>query len=386
MKEKLFILLLVMCLLLGCSPGTLAAEGGEARVVFEGTVPDSAGYFQVTMTMYDVTFRVYQFALRYDPAVVQPVDQKGNATVDFDAFAVKEPAWISTVGTELNSETGLIDFTGYIMPGTTGALLDDTSQAVVGPDGLKVYTFYFKQLQAGDSALQVATEEKGEPYRPACPQGVIVGGENGVIPVTVTFRMAEAVGTGSSETFTGQPSGSSTTQQPPAKTVDELLAQAVFLEIGSHAAVVEGGVTTIYPGERSITAYAHDNRTFVPVRFVAERLGADVGWENDTQTVVVEKDGHTVRMAVGSRTYTLDGVEKTLDVPAEFAASTGGNSRTMVPVRFVTEALGYQVEWEQARNLVVIAPPGVEWAPDGTVEGQAMDRVRSLLAMYSSFV
>lgn len=386
MRKTWLALLLVLCMVPGLSPGAGAAEGSSARVVFESTVPDSAGYFQVTMTMYDVTFRVYQFALRYDPAVVQPVDREGNAAVDFDAFAVKEPAWISTVGTELNSETGLIDFTGYIMPGTTGALLDDTSQAVVGPEGLKVYTFSFKQLQAGDSALQVATKEKGEPYRPACPQGVIVGGEDGVMPVTVTFQLDEAVGSGGSEEFTDSPAEHPSTQQPPAKTVDELLEQAVFLEIGNHAAVVKGGVTAIYPGERGVTAYAHDNRTFVPVRFVAERLGADVGWENDTQTVVVKKDGHTVRMAVGSLTYTLDGVEKTLDVPAEFSASTGGNSRTMVPVRFVTEALGYQVEWDQSRNLVVIAPPSSEWDPDGTVEGQAMDQVLSLLAMYGSFV
>ena len=65
--------------------------------------------------------------------------------------------------------------------------------------------------------------------------------------------------------------------RPP--TADELLDGSVILELGGHAALVEGGVTAIYPGERSVTAYAHDNRTFVPVRFVAERLGAQVGWE-----------------------------------------------------------------------------------------------------------
>lgn len=385
MKKRWFALLLAACLTLGFSPGVLAAEDGTAQVIFESTVPDSSGRFQVTMTMYDVTFRVYQFALRYDPTVVTPVDRNGNEAIHFQDFAVKEPNWISTVGTELNAETGLIDFTGYILPGTDGDRLDELSQAVVGTGGLKVYTFFFQKLNEGDAALQVATKEKGEPYRPACPQGVIVAGEDGNVPVTVTFRMAQAVGTGGSEVFDGTSSGSTSDTQPPDKTVDEWLEQAVFLEIGNYAAVVEGGVTAIYPGERSVTAYAHGNRTFVPVRFVAERLGAEVGWENDTQTVVVEKNGHTVRMAVGSLTYTLDGVEKSLDVPAEFSASTDGNSRTMVPVRFVTEALGYQVEWEPARNLVVIAPSEAKWDPDGTVEGQTMDRVLGLLAIYGSF-
>ena len=410
MKKRLFALLLAACMALGASPGALAAgEDTAARVVFESTAPDSAGCFTVTMTMYDVTFRVYQFALRYDPAVATPVDQNGTAVDSFGGFAKKDPGtdWISTVGTELNAETGLIDFSGYIMPGTEGEPLDDTSQAVVGSDGLLIYTFYFKKVAEGDASIQVATQEKGEPYRPACPQGVIVAGEDGNVPVTVTFRMAEAVGTGGSEVFEGTSSGngsnnssdngsgngsgggtahSGSVPETPAKTVDELLAQAVFLEIGSHAAVVEGGVTAIYPGEPMVTAYAHDDRTFVPVRFVAERLGAEVAWENDTRTVVIEKGGHTVRMPVGSLTYTLDGVEQTLDVPAELTASTDGNARTMVPVRFVTEALGYQVEWDQPRNLVVIVPGTAEWDHDGDVEGRTMDEALSLLAMYGGFV
>lgn len=386
MKRRMLALLLAAGTALSMTPGALAAEPETARVVFESSAPDSEGYFDVTMTVYDVTFRVYQFALRYDTAVVTPVDQNGAAVDSFGGFAEKNPdtRWISTVGTELNDQTGLIDFSGYIMPGTQGELLDELGQATVGSNGLQIYTFHFQKTGEGDAALQVATQEKGEPYRPACPQGVIVAGEDGQVPVTVTFQMDQEVGTGGSQDFTGEES----IDQPakPEKTVDDLLDQTIFLEIGSHAAVVEGGVTAIYPGERAVTAYAHNNRTFVPVRFVAERLGADVTWEGDTQTVVVKKDGHTIRMAVGSLTYTLDGVTKTLDVPAEYMASTGGNSRTMVPVRFVTEALGYQVEWDQPRNLVVIARPDSGWDPAGTVEGDAMDEAVRLLNMYSAFV
>ena len=195
MKKRILGVMLAVCLLLGMSPGVLAAEpSNSARVVFESSEPDVNGCFTVTMTMYDVTFRVYQFALRYDPTVVTPVDANGTAVDTFGGFAKKNPetSWISTVGTELNAQTGLIDFSGYIMPGTSGTMLDDLGQAVIGADGLKVYTFYFKMLREGDAAIQVATEEKGEPYRPACPQGVIVAGENGEVPVTVTFQIGRA--------------------------------------------------------------------------------------------------------------------------------------------------------------------------------------------------
>lgn len=387
-KKRLFMLLLAVCLTLGLSPGTLAAEEQTARVVLEAGTPDANGCFTMEMRIYNATFNAFQFVLWYDEATVLPVDGKGAATSNFTAFAQKEDdGWMSTVGTSLDPEQCLIDFTGYVTPGQSVAVDGEgrTGVATVGESGLKLFTFHFKKVGDAPVRLALATQDSGLPYREYMVEGGAVLDAGIAAPLTLEFVYPKETGESDSTVVT-EPGGNTSTQQPPAKTVDELLEQAVFLEIGSPAAVVEGGVTAIYPGESGVTAYAHDNRTFVPVRFVAERLGADVGWENDTQTVVVEKDGHTVRMAVGSLTYTLDGVEKTLDVPAEFAASTGGNSRTMVPVRFVTEALGYQVEWEASRNLVVIAPQGVEWDPDGTVEGQAMDQVRSLLTMYGNFV
>ena len=58
----------------------------------------------------------------------------------------------------------------------------------------------------------------------------------------------------------------------------------------------------------------------------------------------------------------------------------------MVPVRFVTEALGCQVEWETGRNLVAIAPHQAHWDPAGTLEQEAMDRALELLGRYGGFV
>lgn len=408
MKKRLFAIFMVACMIFGFSSSAFAAEN-VARVTLDAKPPDENGYFSVTMTMYDMTFRVYQFALRYDPEVVAPVDADGTMTDKFGAFARLNPSLdcLSTVGTQLDAETGLIDFSGYIMPGTTGAMLDDQSQAVIGSGGMELYRFAFKQLKEGDAGIQVATEEKGAPYRPACPQGVIVANEDGTVPVTVMVQMAQGLGDGDSEQFTGgeestdgqgtqigsstpEPSGSQDGQQAQSgpstpddtgTSANELLRQVLMLKIGSHAAVVSGGVTAIYPGERQVTAYIEDDRTYVPIRFVAERLGAVVGWENNTRTVTVAKNGHTVRMAIGSLTYTLDGVQRTMDAPAELVSS-----RTMVPIRFVTEALGYQVVWDAARGLVVIVPLGVDWSEQGQTELEAMDQALTLMNRYSNFV
>ena len=381
MKRRVSALALALCLALSLAGGAGAAEEQHARVVFERTAPDADGCYSVTMTLYDVTFRVFQFVLRYDPAAVTPVDDNAAAAQTFEGFAQRDPDvnWIHPVGTGLNTQAGLIDFSGFILPGTAGPILDGLGQAVVGSEGLQVYTFRFRQTGERTDGLRIAARETGEPYRPACPQGIILAGEEGEVPVTVIFRTAQSDEDCDSQDFTG--SGNT-----GGKTAESLLNQTVFLEIGTHRAVAGGGVTAIYPGEPSVTAYARDSQLFVPVRFLAERLGADVIWEGGTQTVVVEKDGHTIRIQPGSLTYTLDGQAKQLDVPAEYKASTGGSFRTMVPVRFVTEALGCQVEWETGRNLVAIAPHQAHWDPAGTLEQEAMDRALELLGRYGGFV
>ncbi len=384
MRRRILACILVVLMLVSVLPPGLAAEAA-GKAVFESTAPDADGVFTVTLTLSNVNFRTFQFALRYDPTVLQPVKESGEPAAEFRDFAGRtdQAWWMSTVGLELDAKAGLIGFTGFIMPGTedeTPVVQYDEnygSQAILDKTGLPLFTFRFKRLKDGDTGLQLATAEKGEPYQPSCATGVLLSGDEGQLPLDVTFR--DAAGTGETESHApGTPAA--------PKTVDGLLKEAVILKIGSHAAVVKGNAAAIYPGERAVTAYAHDNRTFVPVRFVGERLGAEVGWEGDSQTATVTKDGHVIRMPIGSAVFTLDGEEKALDAPAELTPSTEGNFRTMVPIRFVSEALGYQVEWDQARNLVIIAPKSLNWDSKGEVEAQAMDTAVMTLTLYSNFV
>lgn len=381
MRRRILTLALALCLVLGLAPGALAADSGTARAVFEGSAPDANGCFTMDLRIYDATFNAFQFILWYDPATVIPVDAGGKETDDFSAFATeRDNGWMATIGTSIDTEKHLIDFTGYVTPGKSVAVDAEpkTGVAIVGEGGLDLFSFRFKKVGEQPVVLKLAVKDSGTPWKEVLPTGGAVVESGIAAPVTVEFKYAD--GSGSSGTVDVPQPGE------PEPTADELLKAGIFLEIGGHAAVVEGGVTAIYPGEPNVTAYAHDNRTFVPVRFVAERLGAEVGWENDTQTAVITKGGHTIRMKVGELTYTLDGVEKKLDVPAEFTPSVNNEFRTMVPVRFVTEALGYQVEWDQARNLAVVIDPEYGWDPAGDVEAKTMDEAVRLLNMYGSFV
>lgn len=89
------------------------------------------------------------------------------------------------------------------------------------------------------------------------------------------------------------------------------------------------------------------NRVLVPARFVSEALGATVTWDGETQKVSVVKGSTSIELVIGSPNIMVNDVTKTLDVaPALYF------DRTLVPLRFVSEALGARVEWDGSNYLV----------------------------------
>ena len=91
------------------------------------------------------------------------------------------------------------------------------------------------------------------------------------------------------------------------------------------------------------------NRTMLPVRFVAEALGATVVWDSATSTATLTSDATEIKITIGAATATVNGEERTLDAPAFIE-----NSRTYLPVRFVAEALGATVAWNGATSTATI--------------------------------
>ncbi|MCC2672773.1 MAG: copper amine oxidase domain protein, partial [Armatimonadetes bacterium] len=108
-------------------------------------------------------------------------------------------------------------------------------------------------------------------------------------------------------------------------------------------------------------------RVLIPLRAVVESLGAEVKWEAATQTVRGRRGERTFELRINSREGQMNGMPITLEVPAQMLSGT-----TMVPLRFVGEALGAEVEWNAARQLVVITAKeeGAPEVADSRVEGE----------------
>lgn len=108
----------------------------------------------------------------------------------------------------------------------------------------------------------------------------------------------------------------------------------ISMTVGSNDFVINDTIVTI----PDAAPYIANSRTYVPFRALGEAIGADVVWDNDARTVTYTLDGNEIVMTIGSTTYTVNGVEKTMDVAPEITGE-----RTYVPIRFIGEALGFKV-------------------------------------------
>lgn len=101
--------------------------------------------------------------------------------------------------------------------------------------------------------------------------------------------------------------------------------------------------------EADVPAVITNGRTMIPIRAVAEALGADVGWEEAAQQVTLERAGTTIVMTLGSRTALVNGEPVEMDI-----APYTENDRTLLPVRYVAEFFGQKVDWEDKTHRVRI--------------------------------
>ncbi|MBO5007898.1 MAG: copper amine oxidase N-terminal domain-containing protein [Clostridia bacterium] len=93
-----------------------------------------------------------------------------------------------------------------------------------------------------------------------------------------------------------------------------------------------------------------NDRTMVPMRRIFEAYDAEVEWNQDTWSIRATRGDTVVELTIGDNIIRVNGEEKAMDV-----APLIMNSRTLVPLRFVSEALGCDVQWIQETNSVELS-------------------------------
>jgi murein DD-endopeptidase MepM/ murein hydrolase activator NlpD len=127
-------------------------------------------------------------------------------------------------------------------------------------------------------------------------------------------------------------------------------AFTLLLSANAHGAEIQiDGANIDFCGHTGFPYIDSQNRTQVPLRATMESLGAEVDWNQDTRTVLIEKEDIQVEVPIGKSYLIKNG----LRIPHDTAAVIRGD-RTYIPARAVLEAFGADVDWIEKTKTVAI--------------------------------
>jgi hypothetical protein len=119
-------------------------------------------------------------------------------------------------------------------------------------------------------------------------------------------------------------------------------SRIIRMQVGNPVALVNGESIPLASPPMVLSG-----TSYVPLRFIGEAFGASVGWDSIFELVDVELKGTRVRLQVGKTVASVNGQRIALQTPPLLVQGV-----TMVPVRFVSDALGAQVVWDAATKTI----------------------------------
>lgn len=119
---------------------------------------------------------------------------------------------------------------------------------------------------------------------------------------------------------------------------------------GAAAPTVSINLDGVYLDCKDAKPTSKSGRIMVPIRSLAEALGADVGWDSATAQVTLTRANTNIVLTLGSKTAYVNGQAMEMDV----APYTSGG-RTMIPVRYISEFFGQTVTWDGKTRRVYVA-------------------------------
>ncbi|MDR1065852.1 MAG: N-acetylmuramoyl-L-alanine amidase family protein [Clostridiales bacterium] len=97
----------------------------------------------------------------------------------------------------------------------------------------------------------------------------------------------------------------------------------------------------------------YDDYALVPARGVFEKLNAIVSWRADDRSVDISYGAVNITLRIDDYEALVDGKPERIDVAPKII-----NDKTMIPLRFISESLGFEVGWDpDARTASVVGPP-----------------------------
>lgn len=122
-----------------------------------------------------------------------------------------------------------------------------------------------------------------------------------------------------------------------------------------------------------------EDRVFVPVRVIAENLGAKVGYNKEDMTVSIERGNTSIKLSIGDDMAWISN-EKKAGPALLNAAPFLKNNRTYLPLRAISELFGMHVDWNGAKRAVYINEESylADYINEDNAGDEVLERLREL--------
>jgi hypothetical protein len=173
----------------------------------------------------------------------------------------------------------------------------------------------------------------------------------------VTFNAVEGYITPLSIKKTLDPGGTITFDANYSKIEGE--TTTIILYVGNPMMYINGVEQEIDLGRGTTPVIISKwGRTIVPIRAIVESLGGIISWDNNERKVTINFKDVLIELQIDNPKARVNGIEKWIDPDNHDVKPTIINSRTMLPLRFVTENLGCDVQWDGTTKTITITYQG----------------------------
>lgn len=97
-----------------------------------------------------------------------------------------------------------------------------------------------------------------------------------------------------------------------------------------------------------------NGRTYLVLRDISDAMGAELTWDNKTQTATMNIDGHSVSITIGANHLIVDGKQQALQADPAFLEDVNGEKKTYVPIAALSEGFGFHVVYRHQQKIAFI--------------------------------
>lgn len=344
----------------------------EAAVRFTVGEPDENGIFTAKLSLHNLSFLGMQFGINFNKDAILAVDESGNPTDSLESATIFYPFEFNGAQLQFNTVNAELSNDQGLLQVASVMIQSQGQELTADEEGFVAYEFRFKVVGEGDYGFELADY----PYANYEKEALVSGGEGGV-PFRFEFVYPESAvnedNANNSYEFDSNRSESDKDNNIETP-VDSKEEQRDARKKDTVILQVNNYAVAV---EGVIKWVDKDNKNVVPY-IENDRTMVPLRFISESFGADVQwmPETRTIGIALGDTTITmqLDNMEYQLNGENKSmdTAPVIREDRTFVPIRFVSEALNKSVYWNESNGVVIVAPIDNPWDDTDSVSQELL--------------